>query len=113
MFKRAYAYYLVLSRALIFRSGKRDHSDFWAWLYLRLYDPGSIDFENEILAKYLFVDALKDSEHYRVAKIFRDYQSQIEPKLSPERHEKVVYSLFVAETLGNSDYKPIPLIYGR
>lgn len=109
MIKKAYAYYLVLSRVLIYQLRKRDQSDFWSWLFLRLYDRNSIDFENEVLAKYLFSDALRDGEHYRVAKVFRDYQTQIEPKLSPEHREKVVHSLFVAETLRDSNYKPLPM----
>ncbi len=109
MIKKAYAYYLVLSRVLIYQLKERDRGDFWAWLYLRLYDRNSVDFENDVLAKYLFVDALKDEEHYRAAKVFRDFQAQVEPKLSPELHEKVVHSLFVAETLRDSDYKPLPL----
>ena len=108
MFKLAYAYYLLFSRGLIFRLAEREQDDFWAWLYLRISNPKSVDFQNEIFAKWLFVDALEDDEHYRVARIFKDYQSMIEPKLSPENRDKVVYSLYVSEVQSKSDYKPLP-----
>ena len=110
MFNKAYAYYLVFSRILIYRLTDWGRGDFWAWLYLRLYDPDSADFQNEIIAKYLFMDALTDEQHYRVAKIFRDFQDKIEPKLSPEHHKQVVYSLFVAEAWEGSEGSPLPIL---
>lgn len=110
MFNKIVAYYLVLSRIAIYRLKERERSDFWAWLYLRLYDPKSIDFQNEILAKYLFMDALTDDQHYRAAKIFRDFQDKIEPGLSPEYREKVVYSQFVAEKWEGSENRPLPVL---
>jgi len=91
------AAYLIASRLLLHTLSRPKDDDVWAWLYQRVYNPSSRDYQNVELAHFLVFTALRTDEPYRAVKVYRDFRLAIEPRLRPDLHEKLLASIFIAE----------------
>ena len=81
--------WLIVSRVIIHRVSRDMRGDFWGWLYKRVTDPNSRDYENKILVWLLLADALSEKEHLRAVAVYEKFQSLIDQSVTP-KYERLI-----------------------
>lgn len=96
-------FFTVTSRLVIHIFSRSHRDDFWGWLYLRVCNPNSRDFENRQLVWFLLDNAIRTREHVRVVAVYSNFQSIIDETATPKYRAEVVASIEAAKSLGTCD----------
>lgn len=67
-------YWLVASRAVIYFVQTLGRMEPWEWMYRRVCNPKSRDYENKTLVWLLLSQAWREREHIRVLATYRDFE---------------------------------------
>lgn len=80
----------------------------WEWLWKRVHNPHSVDFESKPLVWLLLSLAWEEREHLRVLATYRDFEDIIKSSWNDEWRARIVSAIDGAEaaTTNSSDAAP-------
>ncbi len=99
-------YWLVASRAVLYFFQTLGKVEPWEWLWKRVHNPRSVDFESKSLIWVLLSVAWKEREHIRVLATYRDFEEIITSSWNDKWRERILATLDDAEAV--MDDKPEP-----
>lgn len=99
-------YWLVTSRAFLYFIQTRGRMEPWEWMYRRLCNPKSRDYENNTLVWVLLSQAWKEREHIRVLATYRDFEEIISGSWNDKWRERILSTIDDMEAIQSGNPEP-------
>lgn len=99
-------WWLVASRAVLYFFQTWGKVELWEWLWKRVHDPRSIDFESKPLVWVLLSQAWDEREHIRVLATYRDFEEIVTTSWNEKWRDRILATSDDAEAV--VDGRPEP-----
>ncbi len=84
-----YKYWLIVSRATLYKFQSDRSEGFWEWLYRRIVDVESADYARPMFVMYLLGDAIDKGEFVRATDIYDRFESIVDQYSNSELIEQI------------------------
>ena len=99
-------YWLVASRAVVYFFQTRGKVEPWEWLWKRVHNPQSVDYESKPLIWVLLSQAWREREHIRVLATYRDFEEIVTSSWSNKWRERILVTIDDAEAVTDGKAEP-------
>lgn len=104
--KTAKTYWLVASRAILYFFQTWGKVEPWEWLWKRVHNPRSRDFQSKALVWVLLSTAWKEREHIRVLATYRDFEGLIASSWNDKWRDRILATIDDAEAVVDGKSEP-------
>ena len=94
-----HTYWLIASRAILYIFQTWGRADPWDWLWKRVHNPRTRDFQSKEFVWVLLSTAWKEREHIRVLATYRDFEEIVTSSWNDKWRERILATIDDAEAV--------------